>query len=641
MASDVRTFPPMKSQYTDAQNLDRLIAQLEAVRQSAYWLEGEFEAELSKVTGSSRESARNLLHYLALRRHDLRSLQSDLASLGLSSLGRSESHVLGTVYSVLSALHGLAGRAFDSDGDGMRPVRFLDGPVLLGQNTAELFGRARTADGREDTRPRIMVTMPVEAATEYHLVHDLVANGMNCMRINCAHETPEIWSSMIENLEKAKHETGNDCLVYMDIAGPKLRTGPIVTGPQVIRWEPKRDVMGEVVSSNLVWLTPAERPEPPPRVGAVVVPIEGRILARLRSRDKIVFRDARGRSRKLHVRSASGASWVTESRQITYLSADCELSIQPGKKSLGTRDLPGAFRPTAIPPVEQVIFLQEGDSLTVTRDVTPGRPVERDLEGRLLEEPRIACTLPEVFGRVREGDRVLFDEGKIGGVVSSASSQEFRVEIDWPIGAEKKLRADKGINFPDTDLGLPAVTDKDREDLDFIVRHADMVGASFVNRPEDVECLHREIFRRTGRKIGLVLKIETKHAFRQLPKILLTAMQHRPVGVMIARGDLAVECGYERLAEIQEEILWICEAAHVPVIWATQVLNRLAKKGVPTRAEVTDAAMAERAECVMLNKGPHIVRAVQVLDDILRRMSGHHDKKSATLRALGVSFPDT
>ena len=103
---------------------------------------------------------------------------------------------------------------------------------------------------------------------------------------------------------------------------------------------------------------------------------------------------------------------------------------------------------------------------------------------------------------------------------------------------------------------------------------------------------------------------------------------------MIARGDLAVECGYERMAEIQEEILWLCEAAHIPAIWATQVLEHLAKDGQPSRAEVTDAAMGERAECVMLNKGPYLCDAVEALDDILQRMQDYQVKKSATLRRL-------
>jgi pyruvate kinase len=103
---------------------------------------------------------------------------------------------------------------------------------------------------------------------------------------------------------------------------------------------------------------------------------------------------------------------------------------------------------------------------------------------------------------------------------------------------------------------------------------------------------------------------------------------------MIARGDLAVEIGYERLAEIQEEILWLCEAAHVPVIWATQVLEGLVKRGRPTRAEISDAALSQRAECVMLNKGPFLLQALAVLDNVVARMRHHQRKKTAQYRAL-------
>jgi pyruvate kinase len=130
------------------------------------------------------------------------------------------------------------------------------------------------------------------------------------------------------------------------------------------------------------------------------------------------------------------------------------------------------------------------------------------------------------------------------------------------------------------------------------------------------------------------LKIENVAAFEHLPELLLTAMRSSRVGVMIARGDLAVEVGFERLAEVQEEIMWACEAAHVPVIWATQVLDTLARTGQPSRAEVTDAAMGERAECVMLNKGPHIAEAISALDSILSRVQDHQDKKRSLLRRL-------
>jgi pyruvate kinase len=114
-------------------------------------------------------------------------------------------------------------------------------------------------------------------------------------------------------------------------------------------------------------------------------------------------------------------------------------------------------------------------------------------------------------------------------------------------------------------------------------------------------------------------------------------MRQYPAGVMIARGDLAVECGWERLAEIQEEILWMCEAAQLPVIWATQVLERKTKKGRPSRAEITDAAMSQRADCVMLNKGPHILAAIKMLDNILRRMQDHQHKKTPKLGKLKIT----
>jgi pyruvate kinase len=132
----------------------------------------------------------------------------------------------------------------------------------------------------------------------------------------------------------------------------------------------------------------------------------------------------------------------------------------------------------------------------------------------------------------------------------------------------------------------------------------------------------------------VVLKIETRRGFEELPLLLLAVMGSPAAGVMIAPGDLAIEAGYERLAEVQEEVLWLAEVAHLPVIWATQVLETLAKTGQPTRAEITDASMAERAECVMLNKGPHVTEAVRTLDDILRRMQDHQNKKVALLRRL-------
>ena len=181
------------------------------------------------------------------------------------------------------------------------------------------------------------------------------------------------------------------------------------------------------------------------------------------------------------------------------------------------------------------------------------------------------------------------------------------------------------------------MTEKDLNDLQFIATHADLVGYSFVKSATDVQELQKQLALLGGKDLGIVLKIETRHAVEQLANVLLAAMRSPSAGIMIARRDLAIECGWERMAEVQEEILWICEAAHMPVIWATQVLENLAKNGLPSRAEITDAAMGERAECVMLNKGPYIVDAVRVLDDILQRMENHQSKKRSMLRHLRLA----
>jgi pyruvate kinase len=188
--------------------------------------------------------------------------------------------------------------------------------------------------------------------------------------------------------------------------------------------------------------------------------------------------------------------------------------------------------------------------------------------------------------------------------------------------------------LPDSVLDLPSLTDKDIDDLAVVAKYADMVGLSFVQHASDVHLLRQHLHRLGRDDIGIVLKIETIQGFENLPELMLAAMAGPSAGVMIARGDLAVECGYERLAEVQEEILWCAESAHMPVIWATQVLETLAKTGIPSRAEISDAGLGVRAECVMLNKGPYITDAIHTLDDILRRMGGHQAKKRPLLRAL-------
>lgn len=232
------------------------------------------------------------------------------------------------------------------------------------------------------------------------------------------------------------------------------------------------------------------------------------------------------------------------------------------------------------------------------------------------------------------GHRVYIDDGKIAASVLAVHEHYVELEVTVPCGIPARIRSDKGLNFPDSSLNLPALTARDREDLSFVVKHANAVGLSFVHRPPDLYDLREALKELGDPDMGIVLKVETWEAVHQLAQLLLAGLELPKCGVMIARGDLAVEVGFEHLARIQEDILCLCEAAHIPVIWATQVLETLAKSGLPARAEITDAAMGHRAECVMLNKGEHVLDAVKTLAQLLQAEEPHHLKKRQVFREI-------
>ncbi len=599
---------------------------LSAIRTDMASASEQASPRLDTVHPHFRASGRNLLHYLALRRHDMRALQRRLAAMGLSSLGRAESNVLASVDAVLHVLHRLS----DSQWTAEAPPEVIDfdrGKELLREHTDALLGPP--SPGRA---VRIMVTMPPDAATDYVFVHNLLLQGMDCMRINCAHDDAAVWLRMIEHLRRAERALGRGCRVVMDLAGPKLRTGPLSPGPRVLRVRPRRDVYGHVTEPARLWFTGADSPQDAPSPSDAHLPVDAKWLEQLRVGDRVQFVDARGSRRRATVMEVTDRGCWAESRRTAY--------IVPGTVLRRKRAGSHGERETTVDvvtPRETTITLHQNDLLVLTRDLVPGRPATFDSAGILLSCAEIGCTIPRVFDDARVGEAIWIDDGKIGGRIEAIEPTRVRVRITQARVGGERLRGDKGINLPESALQLPALTEQDLRDLAFVAQHADVVELSFANSAVDVEALQRQLEILGSHQPAIVLKIETRRGFENLPDMLLTAMRAPSCGVMIARGDLAVECGFERLAEVQEEILWVCEAAHVPVIWATQVLESLAKDGMPSRAEITDAAMADRAECVMLNKGPHIVLAVRVLDDILRRMQAHHDKKREMLRELQLA----
>jgi pyruvate kinase len=561
-----------------------------------------------------------MIHYLTLRHKDITQIQKKLGELGITRLGRAESHVMASITNALNILKRLIGLKIPIKNPLYLSIQ--QGIQLIRNHTTALLGRKL-----KGSKVRIMVTLPTEAAENKKLVRKLINSGMNSARINCAHDDPETWEKMIDYINKAKRKTGRNCKVCMDLGGPKLRTGLMKPGPKVIHLQPERDDVGRVLAPNKVWL--AGKDAPVPDDGRIHIPLNKNWIKKLKKDDIIAFKDARNKKCNLRIETKEANGRWARCFDSAYILFGTKFILQKKKKKDNLTTSVGE-----ILPLEQKILLKIGDKLILHRDSYPGEPARYDKNGKLVKPAHIACTLPEVFLDVQPGEPILLDDGKIEGVIEQVSETKLDITITYAKEEGAKLRGDKGINLPGSNLRLSGLTKKDKEDLKFIAKHADVVNFSFVNDQQDVQDL-LEVLGELGRtNIGIILKIETQRGFKNLPGILLTAMRSHPIGVMIARGDLAIEGGWNHLAQIQEEILWLCEAAHIPIVWATQVLETMAKKGRPSRAEITDAAMAQRAECVMLNKGPHITEAIRMIDEIMKSMESYHQKQAPFIPKL-------
>ena len=599
--------------YTIQDKLERTIQQIQKVFEIEDNLRLTYAEDLKQIHPAHRLSVENLLSYLALRHLDLEEIQDFLGTLGLSRLAKAESHVRSSIESVLHNLRKLIdpNYAFEP----IQEQRFKEGHQVQKLNSTALLGPEIA--GRIT---RIMVTLPSEAAFDYQLVYDLLHADINCFRINCAHDDPDHWKMMIDHIQRAKEETGKECRICMDLSGPKFRTGPMRPGPKVLKIRPEKNDYGIVENPVKFWIAPADMP--PEEETTLHVPVDKTWFEKLENGSVIQLVDARGKKRRFKIVDGTYRGKWAITNDTTYVRTGTKLHLLDNQKhKIATTEVGDLL------PLEEKILLRTGDKLIIHKKMIAGAPAMILEDGKVKKDAHISCSLAEIFTDTRVGEPVLLDDGKIEGQIEEIYPDKLVVRITYADDQGSRLRADKGINLPESNLNLKGLTEKDRTDLGFIAKYADVVNVSFVNHPEDIEDIKACLKEVNGQHLGIILKIETKQGYRNLPAILLRAMQFHPIGVMIARGDLAVEVGWKKLAEVQEEILRLCTAAYVPDIWATQVLETLAKKGRPSRAEITDAAMAQRAECVMLNKGPHILEAIQMLDDIIRLMQKSHKRK--------------
>jgi len=597
--------------------LQELVVSLDLVIDKISEFEYRYKSQLNNVHPNYSQSARNLIHYLALRSFNINIFQEKIEEIGLPITLESQNNILYGLLNFRTIINSLLNnKIFD---DEQKYLNNKEVKKILKQNSKALFGKIKNK-----RKTAILVTQPIEAASSKKFTKSLLKQGMDCARINCAHDDELIWKQIIDNIRG--HE--KDCRIMMDLGGPKFRTGKMSPGPKVIHIKPIKNKLGQIIEPAKIWLAPYGVKPPFGKEADVIIPVNKKWLRKTKKGSYIIFKDSRDKKRKIYIDEKEDKGRWGSCNKSAFVTTGTLLNVFLEKKS--TSEIHTVHE---LLPLEEVIFLFEGDMLRLDRKRILGEPAVYDGEGNLKEMAHISCTLPEIFDAVKCEEQIYFNDGKIEGIVKEIHSDHLIIEITNAKKKGGKLKADKGINLPNSDLGLSGLTKKDKTDLKFVVQHADVVNFSFVNNKQDVEELLNEL-KELKANMGIILKIETKEAYRNLPSIILKAMENYPIGVMIARGDLAIETGWKNFAIIQEEILQLCDAAHLPDIWATQVLENLAKKGIPTRAEITDAAMAQRADCVMLNKGPYIEKAVRMLNKVLRKMQRIQKKKITILPKL-------
>ena len=252
---------------------------------------------------------------------------------------------------------------------------------------------------------------------------------------------------------------------------------------------------------------------------------------------------------------------------------------------------------------EEKYPLNIGQKSTFDSDPTPG------------DGTRVNLPDADVMKSLNVGDRILLNDGKIEMTVDSVAPGK----VVATVVRGDEIWSRRGFNLPDTEIDTSAMTDKDRMDLEYaITKNPDWVAISFVQRPEDVAEVRDFITARTSHPIKIIAKIERPNAVARISDIAAVAD-----GIMIARGDLAVEVPFEQVPAISRHIIRECRKLNRPVIMATQMLGTMVASEFPTRAEISDVANAAylRADSTMTSEettmGINPVNVINTMDKIL------------------------
>ncbi len=442
MSSSVHQPPPTNA-------LEDLIKQMESLRGTIKQQAEPGRKMLRELPPERIASAENLLYYLALRSQDIRPLQDRLTRVGLSSLGRIEPHVLATINAVLRNLYLVSGQKQATHELLNVDTAFDEAAQRLEQNTARLLG-----EQPEKRRTHIMVTMPIAAADDFLMVHQLLKSGMNCMRINCAHGDPETWSGMIQNLHDAERASGKTCRILMDLGGPKLRLGPMEPVPSSLRIKPQRAANGHVLRPARIWLAPRPAKFPEMTAADAGIGVDTDWLAAIQAGDRVRFRDVRGSRRVWRIREVAADGCWAEAKKTCYLANGTVLHLDDRKGGHGR-----LTEITDLAPQDSVCLIRTGDVLLLSATDKPGKPAVHDSNGELLNPGKVSLTIPEVYRDVRVGEPIFFDDGRISGIVEKCKSMTLQIRITHTQHPVEKLEGNRGGEFPRYQPG-PACTQR-------------------------------------------------------------------------------------------------------------------------------------------------------------------------------------
>lgn len=563
-------------------------------------------------------SAQNLKAYLAYKNNVHAEFTAALRHKGLCI--SSNQHMIQSLHTLCSNLGILLPRY----------PAYREAPLQLAKKRKEIvLGKKHRTES-----PHIMVTLDTQMTAS--VIERFLLNGMSIARINCAYGEAAAWEKLIRAIRGAEDRLrrkglyeGERCQIYMDLAGPKIRIGPLKKVAYPLKIGIKKNQYGQPLRAKkgfISWNPTAGSHLMNEEHDFIIYASSHQEWHSFQQGEPLYFIDSRHKKRQFLITDVSSAGLAVTLEETAYINEQTTFKSADGQVELLVRHLETS-------PVQ--IEVKKGDFVRLyLRDDIEGHPATESTTAG------IPVTLPEAFATIQQGDRVLIDDGKIQAAVRKRNNEFIDIEILFP-DTQASLKENKGINLPDCQMNenVAALTQKDKQDLVFICEHADMVGISFVHSPGDLRQLQQLMHSFSEKDLAVIAKIETREAVRNFSNILLEGLTFSKFGVMVARGDLAIEIGFEQLPVVQKEILTLCRAAHVPVILATQVLESLAKKGTPSRSELADLSFGSEFDGIMLNKGPFMEETIEFLTDSLSLLSQVKDGKQMITRSPPFKIP--